>query len=116
MPVLPVVIEPRAAVPKVLAQHGDEKYVLSGNGVYNPKAPQFWLQDLRDYLAGCSADFDAVLDWAERQSSEIQRAPNQGAGDFRMFDQCPVKPKPSPSPARAYACTHARAGLRLERL
>ena len=49
----------------------DEKYVLSGKGIYNPKAPQSWLQDLRDYHAGRSANLDAVLDWAERQSSEI---------------------------------------------
>ena len=42
----------------------DEKYVLSGKGIYNPKAPQSWLQDLRDYVAGRMADLDAILDWA----------------------------------------------------
>ena len=40
----------------------DEKYVLSGKGVYNPISSQTWLQDLRDYLAGRSADLDNILD------------------------------------------------------
>ena len=43
----------------------DEKYVLSGKGTYNAKAPQSWLQDLRDYLTGRSIDLDAILTWAE---------------------------------------------------
>ena len=47
------------------------KYVLSRKGIYNPKVPQSWLQELRDYLGSRSADLDAILDWAERQTSEI---------------------------------------------
>ena len=43
----------------------DEKYVLSGKGVYNPNSPQTWLQDLRDYLAGRSADLDQILGYVE---------------------------------------------------
>ena len=43
----------------------DEKYVLSGKGTYNAKAPQSWLQDLCDYLAGRSIDLDLILNWAE---------------------------------------------------
>ena len=70
----------------------DEQYVLSGKGVFNAKAPQTWLQELRDYLAGRSVCLDNVLDLAERQTSEIAAVRNQGAGDFLMFDQCPVDP------------------------
>ena len=61
--------------------------------MFNPKVPQSWLQDLRDYLAGRSADLDAILNWVEMQTSEIPPAPNQGTGGFPMFDQCLVEPK-----------------------
>ena len=43
----------------------DEKYVLAGKGAYQPKSPQLWLQDVRDYLAGRCSDMDRVLDWVE---------------------------------------------------
>ena len=71
----------------------DEKYVLSGKGMYNSKVPQSWLQDLRDYLAGRSADLDAILSWTEMQTSEIELAPSQGSGGFPLFDQIAVDPK-----------------------
>ena len=71
----------------------DEKYGLNGKGVFNAMAPQSWLQDLRDDRAGRSANFDAVFDWAKRQLSKIPLAPDRGAGDFPMFDQCQVEPK-----------------------
>ena len=71
----------------------DEKYVLSGKGTYNGKAPQSWLQDVRDYLAGRSSDLDLILAWAEAQTSEIATVPNCGMHDFPMFDQIPVEPK-----------------------
>ena len=38
----------------------DEKYVLAGKGAYEPKSPRFWLQDVRDYLAGRCSDMGAV--------------------------------------------------------
>ena len=84
----------------------DEKFVLSGKGVFNAKAPQTWLQDMRDYLAGRSVDLDNVIDWAERQTIEIPMVPNHGAGDFPMFDQCLVGLRrfldsPGPSSARS---------------
>ena len=69
----------------------DEKYVLSGKAV-NPKSPQTWLHDLRDYLAGRSADLDKILR-AEQQPTEIPMAPGQGLGSFPMPDQCPVEPR-----------------------
>ena len=71
----------------------DEKCVLSGKGTYNANAPQSWLQDLRDYLAGRSIDLDLILNWAETQTSEIADVPNQGVGQFPLFDQIPVEPK-----------------------
>ena len=71
----------------------DKKYVLNRKGTYNAKAPQSWLQDLRDYLAGRSIDLDLILNWAETQTSEIADVPNQGVGEFPMFDQIPVEPK-----------------------
>ena len=61
--------------------------------MYNSKAPQSRLQDLRDYLAGRSADLDAILNWTEMQTSEVALAPNQGCGGFPMFDQIPVEIK-----------------------
>ena len=66
---------------------------MSGKGMYNSKALQSWLQDLRDCLAGRSADLDAILSWTEMQTSEIELAPNQGSGGFLMFDQIPVEPE-----------------------
>ena len=86
----------------------DEKYVLSGKGVFNAKAPQSWLQDLRNDLAGRSADLDAVLDWAEMQTTDIAAAPSQGAGDFPMFDQCPVEPKDVSRQLWAFLCPSRR--------
>ena len=71
----------------------DEKFVLSGKGVFNAKAPQSWLQDIRDYLAGRSIDLDNVLDWAERQTIEIPMSPDQRVGDFPMFVHCPAEPR-----------------------
>ena len=70
----------------------DEKFVLGGKGVYNAKAPQTWLQDIRDYLAGRSIDLDDVLDWVERQTVEIPMVPDQRVGEFPMFTHCPVEP------------------------
>ena len=64
----------------------DEKYILSGKGMYDSKSPQTWLQNLRDYLAGRSADIDGVLDWAEGQSTEIPMVPDQRPGQFPMID------------------------------
>ena len=55
--------------------------------------PQSWLQGLRDYLAGRSIDLDAILNWAESQTSEIPQAPNCGVHEFPMFDQIPVELK-----------------------
>ena len=49
-----------------------------------------WLQDLRDYLAGRSIDLDAILTWAELQTSEIAEVPNCGVHDFPMIDEIPV--------------------------
>ena len=69
---------------------------MSGKGTYNANAPQSWLQDLRDYLAGRSIDLDAILSWAELQTSEIAEVPNCGVDDFPMFDQIPVEPKEEP--------------------
>ena len=71
----------------------DEKFVLSGKGIFNAKAPQTWLQDIRDYLAGRSIDLDHVLDWVERQTVEIPMVPDQRVGDFPMFVHCPAEPR-----------------------
>ena len=68
----------------------DEKYVLSGKGNYDHKAPQQWLQTLRDYLAGRCDDLDAILDWAERQSQPIGISPDAGGDSFPMLMSCPV--------------------------
>jgi hypothetical protein len=52
----------------------DEKYLLNGKGLYDSKQPQLWLQTLRDYLAGRSAEMDKVLDWIEAQKEEVDPA------------------------------------------
>ena len=36
---------------------------------------------------------DAILNWAETQTSEIDVVPNCGVGEFPMFDKIPVEPK-----------------------
>ena len=54
----------------------DEKYVLSGNGVYDSKSPQVWLQSIHNYMAGRTEDMDRVLTWVEKQMSEIPRDPS----------------------------------------
>ena len=49
----------------------DEKYILSGKELFDNKQPQLWLQSLRDYLAGRSAEMDSALDWVEAQKDEV---------------------------------------------
>ena len=60
----------------------DEKYVLSGKGTFDHKAPQQWLQTLRDYLAGRCNDLDAILEWAERQTEPIGINPDADVDYF----------------------------------
>ena len=67
----------------------DEKFVLSGKGGYDPKSPQTWLQSTRDYLAGSTDEFDAVLDWAEAQTVPIASEPDRGGSSFPMINHAP---------------------------
>ena len=68
----------------------DEKYVLAGKGAYQPKSPQLWLQDVRDYLAGRCSDMDRVLDWVESRRDEIEHS-SLGSG-FPMLEHIGVHP------------------------
>ena len=43
-------------------------------------------QDLRDYFAGRSTDVDAILNWAETQTSEIAGVPSCGVGELPLLD------------------------------
>ena len=54
----------------------DEKYVLSGKGLYDGKSPQVWLQSIHHYMAGRTEDMDRVLTWVEKQQSVIPRDPS----------------------------------------
>ena len=44
---------------------------MSGKGRYDAKKPQEWLQSLRDYVAGRTAEMDPLLDWVEQQAEDI---------------------------------------------
>ena len=41
--------------------------------VYDKDSPQVWLQSFHHYMAGRTEDMDRVLDWVEKQQSEIPR-------------------------------------------
>ena len=51
----------------------DEKYVLSGKGIYDKVSPQVWLQSVHNYMAGRTEDMDRVLEWVEKQQGEIPK-------------------------------------------
>ena len=57
----------------------DEKFVMSGKGKYDAKRSQEWLQAIRDYVAGRTAELDPLLDWVEKQVEEIPCSLGQGS-------------------------------------
>lgn len=74
---------PSPSVPQVRGSHAvardgrwhlyDEKYHFQTKSAYDAKHPEVWLQDQRDYLAGRTAEIDAVIGWVERQSDVITK-------------------------------------------
>ena len=50
----------------------DEKYLWLRESTYRPKGPQAWLNDLRDYWAGKTAEFDRFFAWIELQENDFK--------------------------------------------
>ena len=61
----------------------DEKYRFQSKALYCSKEPQMWFHDLRDYLAGRTAELDDLFDWIEGKSERIDRADE---GDHLCID------------------------------
>ena len=65
----------------------DGKYVLSGKGMYDKSSPQVWPQTIRNYFAGRAEAMDRVLEWVEKQRSEICR-PSTARRTGRSLGSC----------------------------
>ena len=63
---------------------------MSGKAFYDAKNPQVWLQMIRDYVAGRTAEMDPLLDWVESRTEEIidlDEISTESGGSAPMVDQ-----------------------------